>query len=51
MLVSVVAAALMAVAADRDGMTAEALAFGIGLGYGLLLRRLARSGLLPLPSE
>jgi hypothetical protein len=49
--VSVVAAALMAVAADRDGMMAGALTFCVGVGYGLLLRRLARSGLLRLPSE
>ena len=50
-LVSLVAAVLMAVSADRDGMTAGALTFGIGVAYGVLLRRLARSGLLPLPED
>jgi len=42
---------LMAVAAERDGLTAGALILVACAGLGVLLRRLARQGRLPIPEE
>lgn len=41
----------MAIAADGDRLLAGASAFAASFVYGVLLRRLARRGLLPLPEE
>ena len=46
-----VAAVAMLLAAEGDGFVAAAATFAACAGYGLLLRRLARSGLLPIPAE
>jgi hypothetical protein len=45
-LVSALAAVAMALVADGDRLTAGLATFLVGLGFGILLRRLARAGLL-----
>jgi hypothetical protein len=50
-LTGVVAAMLMVVFAEGDRLGAAALILAASIGYGLVLRRLARQGRLPIPEE
>lgn len=49
--VGVVGGLAMAIAADGDGVTAGGAILLGAIGYGVVLRRLARRGLLPIPEE
>lgn len=50
-LTGVVAAMLMVVFAEGDRLGAAALILATAIAYGLILRRLARQGRLPIPEE
>ena len=51
LLTGLVAAALMAILADGDGLVAGALILVAAFAFGLILRRLARQGRLPIPED
>jgi hypothetical protein len=41
----------MAILADGDGLVAAGLILVAALAYGIILRRLARHGRLPIPED
>ena len=49
--VGVVGGAAMAIAADQNRIVSGATILVAAVGYGIVLRRLARRGLLPIPEE
>ena len=49
--VGLVGALAMAIAADGDGVTAGGAILVAAVAFGVILRRLARRGLLPIPEE
>jgi hypothetical protein len=51
LVVGLVGAVLMAITAQGDGLTAGTLTLAACVGLGVLLRRLARTGRLPIPEE
>jgi hypothetical protein len=51
LLTGLAAAALMAILADGDGLVAAGLILVAALAYGIILRRLARHGRLPIPED
>ena len=51
MLTGLAAAALMAILADGNGLVAGALVLVAATAYGIILRRLARHGRLPIPED
>jgi len=51
LLTGLAAATLMAILADGDGLVAGGLILVAALAYGIILRRLARHGRLPIPED